>query len=192
MKVSLASPRTITNGSIPTATMAGGLRYEARVSKWFEEQGYNFHPQVEFEMTSGGLFRPDGLLFSADFGQLVVVEVKTQESQAAHAQLAKYQRRVSVWFGRPVKGLLVCMSAYPYNMAIVPHVKCVFDESQPFDQMVLTLAARNLPRLRGAEGGGLGLAAGAAPYPVRADGGVRDGSGCSSRAVILAASPGAD
>lgn len=189
--VSLASPRSVSVGSAPTSTMLGGIRYEARVTKWLLEQGLNFHPQVEFETTEGRRFRPDGLLFSSDWEKLVVVEIKTQESQEAMAQLASYQTRVSAWFRKDVRGLLVCETAFPFNLALVPHITAVFSES-PFMQMVMTMAARNLPRVRGARRCGLGMVARGTDDPLRASRGVGDGAGGSVGAPILAAPPGAD
>lgn len=171
----LTLPRDVVN-----ATQAAGLRYEARVSAWLEGE-YNFHPQVEFERRAtwhgrASRFRPDGLLFDAQFGRCCVVEIKTQENEQAYRQLREYQEWVGEWYGRPVRGLLITASCRPGSIQQIPHIEWVLGD-HPFSLMVLAAGTRGLPRMN--ENGakrGLGMGAGTPDTAIRSGGCVGDGA----------------
>ena len=111
MSVRLAIPHWREAPRPSNQTLANGLRYEARVTRWLVA-AYNFHPQVEFENGSKR-FRPDGLLFDSAFSRLCVVEIKNQHSQEGVGQLQWYMRWLREWFPGEVSGLLVCQTYRP-------------------------------------------------------------------------------
>ena len=174
-----------------TPTLANGLAYEKRVSRWLTTT-YNFYPQVGFEhVTHRHRFIPDGLLFAADFSTLHVVEIKNQHCQEALGQLALYVRRVSEWFGKPVAGLEVCQTFRPdiispgftVRVSVEDALKAIGELS------IVPISARTLPRVSelGSKARGSGMAGEFAEVPNGPGGGGWDHSNRRGRAAVLAA-----
>lgn len=173
--------------AVASPAQRAGSNYEARVSKWLEA-GYSFYPQLVFD-TPHGLRIPDGLLFHT-LG-LIVVEVKTQHTEAAERQLVEYVRVVSAWARRPVFGLEICEVVRwdllrGSRLLPVDSIEELFICTERLG--IMPVSRRRLPRLRKAtDTDGLGDSAGATDAPVWAAGSTRDCIGsvqCSSDVVV--------
>ena len=144
VRLAIPSKRNSVLSKVPT--LRAGQAYERRASAWLSRE-FGMIPQVEFEQDNYGRFTPDGLIFSSDYGKLVVVEIKTQHSRLGEQQLRNYVAWLSSWFPGPVSGLEVCGVMHPFqnvSWELIPTPRAAF--YRPFS--IFAITSRSLPRMK--------------------------------------------
>lgn len=182
IRLAIPSKRGCPLSKVPT--LRAGQSYERRASSWLEHT-YGMVPQVEFEHAGHDRafkrFIPDGLLFDLSYRRMVVVEIKSQNSELAQTQLRNYVRWLSDWFPGSISSLIVCANN---PISLDSDCELIASPLDAFDHPValLALSARMLPRIHN----GLKLGKSIASNVVPASGAVGSGAHCRERRVDVA------